>query len=288
MTIDALPTPPNRNMTPEAFIAAADAFVAALSNMVTQVNADLNLILNLSGLLATSTTSVTIGTGSKSFTVETSKAYLAGQSVRVYSTASPANYMLGTVTSYDAGTGALVVNVTSVGGSGTLAAWTVVLAASGEWLGNATTATSAGSATTATSAGDLTGTPTFFSPLSNSLSADVTISNTTSYFDGPAVAQGTSGKWIAFGQVELYLPLGAGSNVLVDVKLWDGATVIASTRQYLNNYLTNQMASFPISGYIDTPAGNIRISVKCGDTGTIRANTSGNGKDSTLTVIRVG
>lgn len=148
--IDALPTAPNRNMTPEAFIATADAWVAAMSTFATQVNSDLNLILNLSGLLATSTTSLLIGTGSKSLTVETSKAFLPTQSVRLYSTASPANYMLGTVTSYDAGTGALVVGVTSVGGSGTLAAWTVVLAASGEWLGNATSATSATSATTAT------------------------------------------------------------------------------------------------------------------------------------------
>lgn len=142
MTIDALPTAPNRNMTPEAFVAAADAFVSALPTFASQVNADLNAILTVSGLLATSSTSLAIGVGAKSLTIEAGKAFLTNQSVRIYSTAAPTNYMLGTVTSYDAVTGALVADVASVGGSGTVAAWTVVLSASGEWVGNATSATS--------------------------------------------------------------------------------------------------------------------------------------------------
>lgn len=274
MTISALPTAPNRNMTPEAFVAAADAWVAAMNTFASQVNADLNLILNLSGLLATSTTSVAIGTGSKSFTVETSKAYLAGQSVRVYSTASPANYMLGTVTSYDAGTGALVVNVTSVGGSGTLAAWTVVLAASGEWLGNATTA------------GNLTGSPTFFAPITNSLAADVALNNTANFFTGPSVAQGTSGTWFASGTVTL---LDTGGSTDYTVKLWDGTTVIASTS--VNGSTGSHAETVSLSGKITNPAGNIRISVQdvTRTTGAIKANWTGVGNtDSTLTAFRIG
>jgi hypothetical protein len=114
-------------MSASEFVAAANTFLAALPPFSTQVNADLAALLTLSQLVSTSTTSLTIGTGAQSLTVQTAKAYLAGQSVRIYSTATPDNYMDGTVTSYDSGTGALEVNVTSVGGSGTLAAWTVTL-----------------------------------------------------------------------------------------------------------------------------------------------------------------
>lgn len=127
MTINTLPTAPLRTMSPADFVAAANTFLAALPTFSSQVNADLSALLTLSQLVSTSTTSLTIGTGSKSLTVQTSKAYLANQAVRIYSTATPDNYMDGTVTSYDSGTGALVVNVTATNGSGTLAAWTVIL-----------------------------------------------------------------------------------------------------------------------------------------------------------------
>ena len=45
--------------------------------------------------------------------------------VKISSTASPTNWMLGDVTSYTTGTGALVVNVLYSGGSGTLTPWTI-------------------------------------------------------------------------------------------------------------------------------------------------------------------
>jgi len=80
-------------------------------------------------LVATSTSSVAIGTGSKSLTVQTSKGFSAGMYVIAYETATPANYMIGVVTSYTSGTGVLVFTVASgdTGGSGTIAAWTVVV-----------------------------------------------------------------------------------------------------------------------------------------------------------------
>lgn len=87
-------------------------------------------------MTSTSATSVAIGTGSKSFTTDTGKAYQAGDNIRITSDADPTvNWMHGAVTSYDSGTGALVVDVTSTGGSGTLSdwtlkVWTAVLAAS--------------------------------------------------------------------------------------------------------------------------------------------------------------
>lgn len=76
--------------------------------------------------VGSSTTSVVLGTGSKSFTVETSKPYQVGTPLRIASTASPStNFMEGVVTAYDAGTGALVVDVVSAVGSGTFALWSV-------------------------------------------------------------------------------------------------------------------------------------------------------------------
>jgi hypothetical protein len=78
-------------------------------------------------ILATSTSSVAIGTGSKSFTTQTAKNFGAGQWATLASAADVSNFMFGQVTAYNSGTGALTVNVTSVGGSGTKADWNISL-----------------------------------------------------------------------------------------------------------------------------------------------------------------
>ncbi len=70
-----------------------------------------------------SMTSLAIGTGSKSLTVPAGLSFIAGQALMIGF--NGANYMTGTVTSYNSGNGALVVNVTSVVGSGTFTGWTV-------------------------------------------------------------------------------------------------------------------------------------------------------------------
>lgn len=80
-------------------------------------------------LSGTSTTSLAIGTGAKSFAASTGKQWGVGQFLLAASAANPANYMHGQVTSYDSGTGALVLNVLDVGGSGTKADWTITLSA---------------------------------------------------------------------------------------------------------------------------------------------------------------
>jgi hypothetical protein len=72
-------------------------------------------------ILAHSTTSLTIGTGSKSLTVQTNLGFTAGQAIKIGYDGQ--NYMTGTVTSYNTGSGALVANITSVTGSGTYATW---------------------------------------------------------------------------------------------------------------------------------------------------------------------
>lgn len=79
----------------------------------------------------TSTSSVAIGTGAKSFTASTGKSWTTGQTLRIYQTGIGSNYMEGTVTTYNSGTGALDMNITSIGGSGTIADWTIYNTAGG-------------------------------------------------------------------------------------------------------------------------------------------------------------
>jgi hypothetical protein len=73
----------------------------------------------------TSATTVTPGTGSKTFTVaRAGLAYIGGQSVTIISQADPtATWMRGTVTSYSGAT--LIVNVASFAGSGAHADWSI-------------------------------------------------------------------------------------------------------------------------------------------------------------------
>lgn len=86
----------------------------------------------LAPVVSTSVTSLTIGTGSKSLTIETGKQWVPGMPIKIAVTASPStNFMTGTVTSYNSGTGALVVDVSAVGGSGTYSAWSLSIAGGG-------------------------------------------------------------------------------------------------------------------------------------------------------------
>lgn len=120
-----LPTAPS-TLRPDTFAAEMDAFLAALPAFESAMNGA-SAAFTLS-VTSTSTTSLTVGTGIKSLAVDAGKGYVPGMEVMVASTASPANRMAGSVTSYDAGTGALVVSVTLSSGSGTAAAWTVSMA----------------------------------------------------------------------------------------------------------------------------------------------------------------
>lgn len=83
-------------------------------------------------LNGTSTTSVLIGTGSKSFTASTAKQWSVGQFLTIANTPIPGNFMNGQVTSYNATTGALVMNISDIGGSGTFADWSISISSSGQ------------------------------------------------------------------------------------------------------------------------------------------------------------
>ena len=77
-----------------------------------------------SAFSATSTTSLAIGLGNKTFTLaETGRAWAQGSVVRATSTANNANFMQGVVNSYSGTT--IIINMNLVGGSGTAASWSL-------------------------------------------------------------------------------------------------------------------------------------------------------------------
>ena len=128
-----------------------------------------------------------------------------------------------------------------------------------------------------------TGAPVSMAPITASLSGNVALNNVASYFDGPSVAQGTVGTWFASGTVTISDTVAASFSA----KLWDGTTVIASAG--VNTSGANERITMSLSGFIASPVGNIRISVKdvTSVNGTMYFNDSGNSKDSTITAIRV-
>lgn len=122
------------------------------------------------------------------------------------------------------------------------------------------------------------------SPITNSLSGDVNLNNIANYFDGPSVAQGTVGTWFVSGTVSVWDTAG-GANILC--KLWDGTTLIATCAGQATAAST--AVTISLSGYLTSPAGNLRISVRdsTSTSGKILFNQSGNSKDSTITAIRI-
>ncbi|MCK5909426.1 MAG: hypothetical protein KAG62_05700, partial [Caulobacter sp.] len=154
--ITALPTPPSTN-DPSNFNTRADAFLGQMPTFVTEANAVATEVganaaqaaadrvqtgsdraaaaasaasaLNAPGTNGTSTTSLTIGTGARSFVTQAGKAWSVGQSLAIANTVAPTNRMIGVLTAYNSGTGAVTVRVTTAEGSGTYAAWTIAMAA---------------------------------------------------------------------------------------------------------------------------------------------------------------
>jgi hypothetical protein len=129
-----------------AFVLAQKAMVPEYNSSVTELNsvyAAINAIdpaakaaaaaasaasaLAAPGTSATSTTSLTIGLGTKSLTIQTGKSISVGQRLICANSANVANYMIGGVVSYNSGTGALVLSVASgdISGSGTYTSWTI-------------------------------------------------------------------------------------------------------------------------------------------------------------------
>jgi len=118
-----LPPAPSRT-DPTNFSAEADAWVAALPEWTDAVNA-IEGSLQASTLIGTSTTSLSVSTGSKGFTTQAGKAWLVGSYVFIVATADNSKIMQGKVTTYNSSTGSLVVDVNIASGSGTYASWNI-------------------------------------------------------------------------------------------------------------------------------------------------------------------
>lgn len=123
MAITAISAWPARN-DPD-FNSKAETVMWQLPTFVTEMNAAATLAQLTT--TTTSSSSVLIGTGAKTFTVPAGLGFAVGMTLRIAN--SSTNYMTGDVTSYSSTT--LVVNVTAVVGSGTLASWKISLSAVG-------------------------------------------------------------------------------------------------------------------------------------------------------------
>lgn len=76
---------------------------------------------------STSSSSITVASsGNISFTTQTGKGYVPGHPIKIAETSNAAvNYITGTCTSYNSGTGAMVVAAAASGGAGTYTDWTI-------------------------------------------------------------------------------------------------------------------------------------------------------------------
>lgn len=103
-------------------------FVPCLEQTVAIANTLTNRVIFGSDV---SSTSIAVSTGSKTLTTSGSFTWAAGMFVTIARTSATANYLFGQVVSYNASTDQLVVNVTSVAGSGTYTDWTIAIAPPG-------------------------------------------------------------------------------------------------------------------------------------------------------------
>ncbi len=122
MAITTLPPAPSR-ADPANFSDEADALLGALDLFVTETNA-VAAAMDLNDTNDASSSSVAIGLGAKTFTVTAAKSFQPGMSLVMADDAAPStNLMVGNITSYGGTT--LIMNITSLLGSGTKSAWTI-------------------------------------------------------------------------------------------------------------------------------------------------------------------
>jgi hypothetical protein len=118
------------------------------------------------------------------------------------------------------------------------------------------------------------------STASNAISSNVSLNNTSSYFDGPSMAQGSTGTWFASGTVTLQTAAGAGADFM-RCKLWDGTTIIQSSATAA--VAGNGNVSLSLSGILTSPAGNIKISCRdqSSTSGSMQSNVDGSSNTAT-------
>lgn len=146
MPITQITQPPSRNagLSQDAYSAAIESTLNTMKTAVDDINANASQYNVATS--TTSTSNVLIGTGAKTFTVPSGLGFVVGMTLRIANTS--ANFMTGEVTSYT--TTSLVMNITSVGGSGTFASWNISMAAVGASTAASVSNTPAGSISSTT------------------------------------------------------------------------------------------------------------------------------------------
>lgn len=102
-------------------------FASKIQTMISEFNVAISA-LNFNSTNGASSSSVAVGTGSKSFIASTGKSWLRSMTLKIGYDAN--NWMLGEISSYDSGTGALEMVIRQKLGSGTYNDWAISLAPS--------------------------------------------------------------------------------------------------------------------------------------------------------------
>jgi hypothetical protein len=110
-----------------ASIANGQAWKAAHALLLTQLDTDIpSLQAQVSGRASTSVSSLSVGTGSKSFTIaESGRSFTVGDTYQAYRASAPTTYMIGAVASFSGGVLGLTVNLTG-GAGGPYTDWVIV------------------------------------------------------------------------------------------------------------------------------------------------------------------
>lgn len=203
----------------------------------------------------------------------------------------------GTAASLTAGT-ANAVAVTGVTGMGTGVATFLATPSSANLAGALTDETGTGAAVFASSPTLVTpalGTPASgvltnctgvtLSKITAALGSNTATGTQNTFTDGPSVAQGTTGTWFVSGYVTCVDSAGVAG---FSVKIYDGTTTVASGFSYTQG--AGARVTIHLSGFITSPAANLRIGAKnvSSGTGSMVFNDSGFSHDTQITAIRIG
>lgn len=125
---------PSLDRTDPNFREDVDTFFGTqLPTFTTEMNEEIDRINTISAgsYSSTSSSSVTVGTGSKTLIIESGKGFAIGQFIVVAETSNPTSvYITGQVTAYNSTTGSITLEVSTSVGSGSYSDWSVSIAAS--------------------------------------------------------------------------------------------------------------------------------------------------------------